>query len=80
MRHWNLLTLVLGLMVVATPAVVSAQWVTTVTDSLAGTPASERSTRFSVVVDAANAPHAVWTAGSSMFYSRKQAGGWIAPI
>jgi hypothetical protein len=70
----------LGLLAVMLPSLASAQWVTARTDTLAGTVASERSTRFSVAVDAMSRPHAIWSTGSSLVYARMDAGSWITPI
>ena len=80
MRCPSLSALVLSLSLITVPAAALAQWVTAGTDTLAGTSASERSTRFSVAVDATNAPHAIWSVGASLVYSRKQAAGWLSPI
>lgn len=78
--HARILTaLALGLAGLALPAPASAQWATVATDTLAGTTASERSTRFSVAIDAADAPHALWSVGSRIYYSRKPAGAWLPP-
>lgn len=62
------------------PSVASAQWTTLLTDTLAGTAASERSTRYSVAVDSAGAPHAIWSAGTTLLYSRKGEAGWVPPL
>lgn len=80
MSHRALLAIALGLAAIVLPSAAAAQWVTAESDTLAGTTASERSTRFSVAVDAAGAPHAIWSVGSRIFYSRKGVGGWIPPI
>lgn len=80
MRRRLFSALIAGLVAVLLPALSFAQWVTAKTDTLAGTAASERSTRFSVAVDATNRPHAIWSTGSSLVYARMDAGGWIAPI
>jgi hypothetical protein len=80
MRHLSVSILVAAFAVIGAPAVAHAQWSTLLIDTLAGTAASERSTRYSVAVDSAGAPHAIWSAGTTLLYSRKGEAGWVPPL